>query len=74
MDGLPQTNPYDYGLDDPIGVIDPAGQFGVIGAAAIGAGAVAAGALIYSIYNVFRHATRAELAHTPGHMTQKGKA
>lgn len=47
---LPQTNPYDYGLDDPINVIDPRGEFGVVGWVGIGAAAAAAAAVIYSIY------------------------
>jgi hypothetical protein len=47
---LPQTNPYVYGVADPIGVIDQSGQFGVVGVVAIGVTAIVAGAIIYSIY------------------------
>jgi RHS repeat-associated protein len=50
MAGLPQTNPYVYGLDNPVSVIDPSGRFGVVGVVAIAVTAIAAGAVIYSIY------------------------
>jgi len=48
--GLPQTNPYLYALNYPVGVVDPTGQFGVVGVVAIGVTAIAAGVVIYSIY------------------------
>jgi hypothetical protein len=46
----PQTNPYDYATNNPLGVIDPRGQFGVVGVVAIIATGVAAGAVIYATY------------------------
>jgi RHS repeat-associated protein len=46
---LPEINPYQYALNDPVDVIDPTGQFGVVGAALI-AVPIAAGLVIYSIY------------------------
>ena len=50
LSGNPQTNTYDYGNEDPLDVINPQGQFGVIGWVAIAITAVVAGEIVYSIY------------------------
>lgn len=43
-------NLYEYGIDDPVNIVDPRGKFGVIGWVAIGVIAVVAGGLIYVYY------------------------